>query len=803
MSKKISIYLILFILISATSFSFCENIDTDYLIQTSLENGKTQDIEQLQFSYTIRTRTAENKLQYTQPTSVFINNQLVAPLGKNYYVHLKEGKNTISIHYTHNKILTTDTYYYYLDTTPPYINVDGIYNYMTSSSSHIIFSVKVGDNQSIPEALRLKITLNDKELKEVNGKYHGILAQSLPNFNAQKEKTNDQHPTDNIVTIEATDGLGHKTIKSYHIIYTPKDINYNQLRYLIEKVPGLISQSPLYDTLSRYSPVGVALDDSNITVLGTFGGYVVLGHDSPIYNLEGDDFVVNAHWSDQGIPLTSVMVMEDTNNNRIPDDTWYTIKDTFGENKEGKNYLIKYSFSEKGDYTTSKGGTVELNLQVPVSTPLPTPYLQMAKDINWKQFRPEYYLLQGNIKYMHQKPIKTVHLDTKGYNIDNAQNDRGDFVKLDKIDFIKIYSNTLDSMENIGSVMPAVNYVAPLKTAFKNLSYNTDNLIELNSESVTSGDLVYYSLKNDYSDIKQVLLKQTKPLVNRDYVFIYPEENLYDNLPYKLTDNQITLISPYNRSHLSVVSLAENADTESEIKGIIELYNNPSDIKEMKWVDLMTLKHTLSAYLNTDDITLTTAQRGSFELLKYDITHLLYSTIESSIGDASNSKDELLKLKWMTDFLSDEEFNALDNDSVRTLENKLIKLIDYELPTNIPISSDQKTYLLSAISNIAYTLSVEEYERGLQPNILLQQTPYPTTSSDLAFEISFMKKDNKMTKLYRQVQYEIKVPSEKSTFELYYMDHGNKINIPITYNAFASKIIFSTDYLGTFILSEK
>lgn len=800
MSKKMLFSFILFIFTASISFS--EDTATDYLVQSSLKNGITVTADELKFTYSIRSRNADNQLQYTQASNVYLNNKLVAPVGKSYYIRLTEGKNVISIQSIHNNKFRFDTYYYYLDTTPPYINVRGIYNYMTSSTTHINFSVKVGDALSVPEALRLQVFLNNNELTERNGQYHGILKQSLANYSGQKEETNDNHPTDNLVRIEATDAQGHQSSKSYHITYAPNAINYNQLRYLIEKVPGLISQNELYDPIGRYSPVGVALDDSNITVLGTFGGYVVLGHDAPIYNLEGDDFVVNAHWSDQDIPLTSVMVMEDSNGNHRPDDTWYWIKDSFGDNKEGKNYKVTYSFEEKGQYKTGQGSIGQLRLEVPVTTPLASPYLQMAKDLHWKQFRPTYYSLYGNIKYMHQAPIKSVRLNTKGYNIDNAQNDAGESICLSKIDFVKVYSNTLDTMAGLGSVMPAVNYVMPLKDQPQNLTYNANEFIQSRSNKASLGDLIHLNLKDDTRDIKEVILTQTKALVGKDHVFIYPEDDLYNNLPYKLKDQQITLLAPYNRAQLSIVALPKNEHTEKDIDALIQLYKNLSDIKTLEWLDLIRLKHTVSAYLTSENMALTTIQEGRLELLKKEIEGIIYSTINSAIAKLNNSNDKILQLKWMTDFLSDEEFNALDDTLIEALDNRLLNLCEYEaLPVTLS-SKNNTRYVITPVKNIGYTLSLEEYERGLTPELLFTQRDYTsaTNPSDLSFDISFRKNTHKVTELYRPITYKLEVSDTVSTYELYAIKKDSKIRLPIEWNQAESSMTFSTSTLGEFLL---
>lgn len=797
LTKKILISLI-FILLS-TGIGFSEDASTEYLVQTSLRNGTTQNTEQLKFNYSVRYTDSDGRLQYIYPTGVHLNKQLLAPTGKNYYLRLSEGKNTISIQYLKNGALSFDTYNYYLDTTPPYINVSGIYNYMTSNTSHIKFSAKAGDALSVPEAIRLRVMLNDKELNLVNGEYRGILNQSLANYSSQKEATNDNHPTDNIVSIEATDGQGNQTTKTYHITYTPNEIDYNQMRYLIEKVPGLISQNDLYDNVGRYSPVGVALDDSNITVLGTFGGYVVLGHDVPIYNHEGDDFVVNAHWSDQDIPLTSVMVMEDTNGNMIPDDIWYRIKDSFGEDKEGSNYTINYSFDEKGEYTTYQGGASQLQLQTPVTTPLPSSYLEMAKELNWKQFRPTHYVLDGNIKYMHDKDIETVHFANKGYNIDNAYDKDGNAVSLNKIDFVKVYTNTLDPMVNVGSVMPGVNYVSVIEQQHKHLIYNKKQLSKLSDKQANSGDVIDFASSNGTFDITKVNIIQSKPLVNEDHILVYPAKNQYNQIPYKLENNTIQFFSPYNKTQVSVDTFS-NSTTE-QLDTLINLYTNTNQINALEWSELIATSYLVDAYLNHSAL-LTIQENGVLELLKLSLDNLIHTKLDSVFAELNNSNDKILKLKWMTDFLSDDMFNKINIDYIRKLDDKLLKLCESS-PISTMLVLNEKTIInIKPVRNIGFNLSIEEYERKITPTIIIKQDNNIdlTTHKELAFNISFYKNGVPIKKLYRDIEYKIDLPSN-NVYILYHIMNEVRVEIPLIFDD--SDTTFSSNKLGDFLLIQQ
>ena len=85
---------------------------------------------------------------------------------------------------------------------------------------------------------------------------------------------------------------------------------------------------------------------TNMVSLGGFGGYIVFGFDHSVVNSSGVDIGVYGNplgptyqWSEPGI----VMVSQDTNNNGIPDDTWYELAGSeYSSAATIKNYSITY-----------------------------------------------------------------------------------------------------------------------------------------------------------------------------------------------------------------------------------------------------------------------------------------------------------------------------------------------------------------------------------------------------------------------------------------------------------------------------
>lgn len=90
------------------------------------------------------------------------------------------------------------------------------------------------------------------------------------------------------------------------------------------------------------------LDNRLFVSLGGFGGYIVVGFDHSILSSNGDyDFAVagNAFLSENGASNEPgiVYVMQDTNGNGLPDDTWYELRGSeYDSQNTIKNYSVTY-----------------------------------------------------------------------------------------------------------------------------------------------------------------------------------------------------------------------------------------------------------------------------------------------------------------------------------------------------------------------------------------------------------------------------------------------------------------------------
>ncbi len=124
--------------------------------------------------------------------------------------------------------------------------------------------------------------------------------------------------------------------------------------------PGQNSeQAQLSDTLNF---IGKPTTGKSWIYLGGFGGYIIAGFDHNVQNGEGTDFEVYALPGSSPEPAV-VYVMQDTNGDGKPNETWYELKGNQFENSK-RNYWARY-FKATADsanikWKDSEGKTGEL-----------------------------------------------------------------------------------------------------------------------------------------------------------------------------------------------------------------------------------------------------------------------------------------------------------------------------------------------------------------------------------------------------------------------------------------------------------
>jgi len=133
--------------------------------------------------------------------------------------------------------------------------------------------------------------------------------------------------------------------------YTPRPVTAASKKFISKiyeylPAPGQFINESLGSPENAEKLVGDAR--TTLVSLGGFGGSLTFGFDHSIENINGADLGIygnpltgtNAEWSEAGI----VMVMQDLNNNGIPDDgTWYELAGSeHGKPETIKNYKITY-----------------------------------------------------------------------------------------------------------------------------------------------------------------------------------------------------------------------------------------------------------------------------------------------------------------------------------------------------------------------------------------------------------------------------------------------------------------------------
>lgn len=205
--------------------------------------------------------------------------------------------------------------------------------------------------------------------------------------------------------------------------------------------------------------------------LGGYGGYIIVGFDSPVINVYGEfDFQINgnafAGSSEPGV----IMISSDTNNNGIPDDEWYEIAGS--EHIKGnviQNYHITYyrPDSTNGDIfwrdNYYKSGTITHNALYHSQ-----PYYPLWKATDSLVFSGS--LLPCNYTFQENKWIGSSYewgyadnqpnnSEASKFKIEWAVDSNNCPVTLNKIDFIKISTGVNCQIPMIGEISTEVSSI--------------------------------------------------------------------------------------------------------------------------------------------------------------------------------------------------------------------------------------------------------------------------------------------------------------------------------------------------------
>ncbi len=229
--------------------------------------------------------------------------------------------------------------------------------------------------------------------------------------------------------------------------------------------------------------------------LGSFGGYVILGFDSPIYNDPrnpyGVDFTIGGnafvsaekgHWTEPG----AVMVSRDDNGDGIPNDTWYELAGSeYWWSDTRRNVTVTYhdpgyAIGHDVLYSISDGrhGMVMANnFHKQQYFPNPSNYPAAATDDGtlsytgtiiggiYDRSNPRYIegiralafgYMDNHVNCNNMYKPRNPYFDDEngsvadGFDISWAVDAEGNYVELDHIDFVKVYNASIDNCGWLG-----------------------------------------------------------------------------------------------------------------------------------------------------------------------------------------------------------------------------------------------------------------------------------------------------------------------------------------------------------------
>lgn len=250
--------------------------------------------------------------------------------------------------------------------------------------------------------------------------------------------------------------------------YQPRPVSSSSTKFISKifeytPAPGQFINEGLGSPAAAEALVGKA--NEGLVSLGGFGGYLIFGFDHSIANGDGADIGifgnpltgVNMEWSESGI----VMVMQDLNNNGLPDDgPWFELAGSEYHKAETiKNYKITYynpkNISDDVRWTDNQGkeGYVLRNAFHNKKDYYPT-WIKDQDQITFTGTLLKNTLFAGSI--ITNKPFEWGYADNgsadfkalmestgKAYNsfdISWAVDDQGKAVELKHIDFVKVYT---------------------------------------------------------------------------------------------------------------------------------------------------------------------------------------------------------------------------------------------------------------------------------------------------------------------------------------------------------------------------
>lgn len=243
------------------------------------------------------------------------------------------------------------------------------------------------------------------------------------------------------------------------------------------------------ELLKKCPPDSIVGNGKHQVLLGGWGGHIIVGFDHDIKNQEGEDLIIlcgNSVSPEPGI----IYVMEDTNHNGMPDDTWHEIK---GSETGKPGYIANYRLTyfkpkENGSNVTwsdNQGGSGELPESAKwwpnanadslsyEGARLPDAYINTPQANGQQYWKVRQELFRYGYAENGPAPDRTkengflaTDFDTelKGnrIEIDSATNADGGFAELNSVRFVKVQTGVFQQAGWLGEISTEINGVADL-----------------------------------------------------------------------------------------------------------------------------------------------------------------------------------------------------------------------------------------------------------------------------------------------------------------------------------------------------
>ena len=235
--------------------------------------------------------------------------------------------------------------------------------------------------------------------------------------------------------------------------------------------PGqFINYQSQYQTIAQVlQQFQTAVDaNSNMYHIGAYGGYFVVGFDHSVKNVANKaDLSINgnsfAGWSEPGV----VWVMQDSNGNGLPDDTWYELKGSeYGKAENIQRYAITYykPTEKRADvmWTDNFGntGSVDINGYHSQDYFFPMFIKESAYTLTGTRVPPTFYIAEGT-GYESSRDLGWGYVDNHNTDptrpigefwIEDAIQPDGSPANLTHIDFVKVHTASVGKGTLVGEV---------------------------------------------------------------------------------------------------------------------------------------------------------------------------------------------------------------------------------------------------------------------------------------------------------------------------------------------------------------